>query len=381
MTLPVQTFTQVVAQQQSAMLASASQVLDFSPGAILLALVEANGGNFLWLQAIAVSLLATTRLSTSTGNDVDTFIQDYGFQRYQGSPSSGAVTFSRNIVSIAAAVPAGSIVSVSAVNNLTFIVTVDTSNEYWNPETLSYDLASSVASIIVPVSCQINGVIGNVLVGEIDTINSIIPGVDFVTNADAYTNGSDPWSDQQTKNEFVLYIQSLSRATYEAIGYIISVTPGVVRYNLVENYNTSNVPQLGFFYAVIDDGTGNASSGLIALVTAAVENYRGLTIQYSIIAPEPTTCDVSMTVTLVTNPTESEAIVTANIQAAIIAYINSLPINGIFPYTRLAELIYDADPNVFNVTSILLNAGTSDLNPSQDAPTLVFIPGTIEVSY
>ena len=127
MPLPVQSFQQIVDTQSAAMQANSNATLDFSTGSVLLALIQANAANSIWLQALATTLLAVTRLSTSSGTDVDTFIADFGFSRYQGNPASGTVTFSRFTTTIQGIVPVGTIISDST-NNLTFVVTSDPSN-------------------------------------------------------------------------------------------------------------------------------------------------------------------------------------------------------------------------------------------------------------
>ena len=93
--LNLQTFEEIVSNQSAAMQANSTSILDFSIGSVLLALIEANAGNSIWLQALATTILATTRLSTSSGIDVDTFIEDFGYERPEGNYSSGDVTLFR----------------------------------------------------------------------------------------------------------------------------------------------------------------------------------------------------------------------------------------------------------------------------------------------
>lgn len=365
MSLPVKTFAEIVAQQQSQMQASSVITLDFDVGSIMGAFTNAGGGNFLALQALATAILADTRLTTSQGQAVDSFCEQFSFPRYQGNPSDGNVTFSRNVTTILASIPVGSIVSVSSTNNLNFQVIQETDNPNYNPVTNSYDIQISTSSIDVPVQCQTNGVFGNVLAGQINTIDSPLVGVDFVTNDSDFTNGVSPWSDDKYKLEFALYIGSLTRATGPSIKYAVSTTPGppqIYRNNVVENKDfDTDAQHLGYFYVVVDDGTGVPNTTLIENVSARLESYRGLTIAYSVIGPDKVEVDVEMDITLVDNPTESEEIITAKIQTAISNYIDSLEFNSLLPYTRLAEIIYDADDNILNVTNILLNGGTSDI--------------------
>lgn len=381
MSLPTLTFEEANHLQQQQMQASAGVVIDFSIGSIMAAFTESNGSLFIFLQALASKLLTLTRLSTSTGQDVDAFIEQFGFTRYEGNPSSGNVTFSRNVTTIVASIPIGAIVSVSSENNLNFIVTLDTTNPNYNPETNTYDIPIDTASITAPVTCQSNGMVGNVLPNQINTIDSQLVGVDFVTNDDAFTNGVDQWSDEQTRLEFALYINGLSRATRGAIDFAVSTTPAppaIYRYNIVENETYEGADDFGYFFVVVDDGTGVTNETLISNVSAQVEKYRGLCIRYSVIGPTRVDVDVSMTITLVNNPSEEQDLITQKIQSAIINYINTLSFNSLLPYTRFAEIIYDSDENILNVTDILVNGGTSDI--TTDNLQLLFA-GDITVNY
>jgi hypothetical protein len=77
------TFTSLVTQIAETIQASAASAnfnfLDFSQGSVLRAIAEATASMGIWLQAEVLQLLTTTRLSTCSGNDVDTFVGDYNF--------------------------------------------------------------------------------------------------------------------------------------------------------------------------------------------------------------------------------------------------------------------------------------------------------------
>ena len=53
--------------------------------------------------------------------------------------------------------------------------------------------------------------------------------------------------------------------------------------------------------------------------------------------------------------------IAVQVQAALVAYINSLPLGAALTYSRLAQVAYDASPAVTNVTNTLLNGSTADL--------------------
>lgn len=370
MTLPVQTFDQIVNAQATAMQANSTQILDFNTGSVLRALIEANAANSLWLQALATTLLSVTRLSTSSGLDVDTFIQDFGFVRPGGTAAFGNVTFSRFTVTVAGSVPVGTIISESS-TNLTFIVTLDASNPRYDSVTNSYIVPINTSSMSVPCVCSVSGVVGNVIAGAINTINNpvLTPGIDSVTNPAAFTNGTDPASDTQTKQDFLLYIQSLSRATLQAIQYAVATvnigTEKVVRYNVVENVNEAGAPQLGYFYVVVDNGTGTpCSDALITAVANNVELYRGLTIQYNIDKAQFTALTIVVSVRLVSAPTETNTVIQNKIISALQTYTSTIGFGEPFLYSKISEIVYDCDSNVASIPSSAaptLNGGNSDI--------------------
>lgn len=358
MPLPIKSAAEILNDQVTAMQTQAGVNLDFTVGSDFRALIEANMGNSLWLQALITALLAVTRLSTSSGNDVDTFVGQFGLTRIPAVPSSGPVTFSRFTFTMVANIPVGTVVY-STANQVSYAVYADPTNSYYNGLLNAYVIPADTQAIQVPVIALTAGLVGNLLANQINTISSVLVNVDTVTNASAFVNGLDPESDSSLKQRFVLYLASLSRATLQAIEFAVSSVIGVVRYIVVENENLSNVTQLGYFYVVIDDGTGNASSQLIANVAASVEQYRGLTIAYSINAPVP--LPINITAHVFTDGSVPDSTVQEEVITSLSAYILSQGFQTLFAYSRIPALIYGSDSSITDVTSYTLNSGTSDI--------------------
>ena len=377
MPLPVKSFDELVNEQASAMQASADMPLDFSVGSILLALVQSNSGNCLWLQSLASSVLAITRLQTSTGYDVDTFVQQFGLTRKPAVPATGNVTFSRYTTTQQAIIPVGALVF-SITSGVNYAVVADSTNENFNPDLNAYIINIEVASATVPVQAQTPGLVGNVLANQITTISSIIPYVDAVTNEVAFTNGEDQESDAALKIRFVLYLNGLSKATYQALAAATLGVNGVQRYKLTENYDIDSNPLPGFFYDVIDDGTGNASDTLIANVSQAVDATRGFTIAFSVYAPNPIT--ISITAHVFTDGSLPDATVQATVVSALTNYIVTQSFDALFAYSHIPGIIYgtnsSANSPIFNVTNYTLNGGSTDI---QLTGSQIMVPGTITV--
>ena len=375
MTLETQSYDQLVSAQVAAIQAASTKLLDFQTGSVLLSLVESNAAAVgLWLQALYIQLLATTRASTSTGASLDTWMADFNFSRLPATFATGNVTFSRFTNTQQALILIGTQVETADGAEI-FTVIIDTSNPNYNASLGGYVLNGGTSSIDVPVQANTAGTGGNVSAGAINTLASSIPYVDTVTNAFAFTNALEEETDDAFRARFVLYINTLSRATEAAIGYAITSFQQGITYSLTENEDYDGTPDRGNFYAVVDDGSHAPSDQFVTNVGANVEAYRGFCISWGIFKPVTTTANVSMTITTASGYTHSAIV--AIVVSALNTYLSSFTIGVDLPYTRLEQIAYDASPAVINVTSVLLNSGTSDLTVDQKH---VIIPGTISVT-
>jgi uncharacterized phage protein gp47/JayE len=381
MSLTLYSFQDFVNAQVAAMQAQAAMPLDFDVGSNFLAFVEANAGQALALQAQASYDLAVARLTTSTGSNVDSFTEQFQLYRKQATNAYGIVTFSRFTDTQEAIIPAGNFdlstlgaLVYSPVSQLTYSVYIDIENEYYDPTLTAYVIPISTASADIPVVATTAGAIGNVLANQINTIYSVIPYVDTVTNAEPIDTGEDQETDAQLKIRFVLYINGLSKANYDSVAAAILSVEGVERYKIVEFYDIDNNPMPGYFYVVIDDGTGNASDTLLANVQAAVYAVRALGIAFSVYAPTAT--PISVTAHVWTNGSVPDDTVQAEVEAALTNYILTQSFDATFPYSRIPEIIYDADTSIINVTSYLLNGSTSDVTISG---TDIMTVGTLDI--
>lgn len=374
MAMTTQDFTTLVRNQVAAIQGAASRLVDLTVGSILRSIVEANASIALWLQGLILTLLAATRASTSTGTDLDTWMADYGVTRLPAVAASGNVTFSRFTTTSQVVVPVGGQVQ-TADGTQTYTVQIDTGNAAYSATLVGYVIAAGVGSVAVPVLADIAGAAGNAQAGQINTITQAMPGVDTVINPLTLTNGSDAESDEDLRARFVEFVASLSKATKNAVGYAITSLQTGVSYTLVENLTYAGATQLGFFYVVVDDGTGAPPSSFINAVVSAVDAVRPVTSTFSVYAPVIVTANVALTVTVAAG--YDAAATKAEVQAAIQAYINGLGLGHSLAYTRLAQVAYDASEGVTNVSGLTLNGSTSDVSATNKQ---VIKAGTVTVA-
>jgi uncharacterized phage protein gp47/JayE len=372
--LNIKDFTTLVRDQVTAIQGRAAGLVDFTIGSLLRAIAESNASVLQWLQQLIVTLLATTRASTSSDADLDSWMADFGFLRLSASFATGSVTYSRFTPSNSALIPIGSLVG-STDGSQQFSVTIDTANPLYNATLGGYLVPAGTATATVPVIASTAGAAGNALVGTVTVIVGSISGVDTVTNTGVFNNGVDPETDSRFRARFILWVQSLSKGTKAAIGYALASMQQGVTYTLTENQNYDGSLNYGYFYAVADDGSGAPSGAFLTSAANAVEAVRPFTSRYGIFGPVLVTANVGMTIT--TDASVSHAVVVAQVISAIQVYISSLSLGQILPYTKLGQIAYAVSPAITNVSAILLNGSTADLAATNKQ---VIRPGTITVA-
>lgn len=374
MSVQTKTFSTIVSDAVTAIQSRASTLLDLTIGSILLAVAEAFGFITLWLQGIAVQIAALTRLATSNGADADSFVADFGFARLPAKASSGAVTLARFTATIQATITAavasgtdangntiwtgGSIVQTQD-GTVQYQVIPDTTEAAYNGSMNAYVIAAGTYNCLATVQATSTGAVTNAAAGVINTLGQAIPGVDTVTNVLSFTNGADAQSDPALRAAFISYILSLEACTPAAIeNAILSVQQNVYE-SLTENQNYAGATDLGYFYAVVDDGSGDPPSGFISAVSNAIDLVRPIGSTYGVFATTRILANIGMTLTTASGYTHSALVTLA--QAALTAYINTLEEGDPLPYGRLYQLAFDASPGITNVTAITLNGATADL--------------------
>ncbi|GAB0116890.1 baseplate J/gp47 family protein [Acidisoma sp. 7E03] len=374
MQLSLRNFTTLVEQSAAAVQASAAQLLDFTPGSVLRAILEANAGLGLWMQWLILQVLQSTRLATSSGADADSFGADFGFSRLPAVAATGDATFSRFTPGQSALVPSGTRIA-TADGATDFIVTADAQHAAWNATLDGYQLGAGLASVTVPVLAVAPGSGGNLLPGTISLITSTLPGIDAVTNATATSGGLDAESDASFRSRFQSFIDSRSRATVQAVRYAVTSLRQGISCSLQENTDGAGAFAPGRFLVTLDDGSGAPPSALITAAQAAVDMVRPIGSIFTVQPPSQVSADISMNLDLV--PGSDAAGTIAAVNAAVSGFVNTLPVGSPLPYTRLAQLAYDASPAVRNVSGLTLCGGIADLAAG---PGAVIKLGTLAIS-
>ncbi|WP_336999020.1 baseplate J/gp47 family protein [Pantoea agglomerans] len=371
--LNIKSFSELVNEQIIAIQARAVKLVDFSTGSILRSLAESNAGVASWLQQLVVRLLVTTRASTCSGEDLDSWMADFRFSRLSAVQATGMVTFSRFTATHPALILTGTKVRTMDGTQIYTVISDSRINTFDSGQK-GYVLPAHDVSVEVPVRATRAGAAGNVLAGTVTVIVGTVAFVDAVTNGEAFTGGKNAETDDDFRERFTKWFKSLSKATKEAIEFALLHIQNGVSYTLTENISYDGHPQPGYFYAVVDDGSGKPSEAFIQRAYDAIEDTRGFTVSYGVFPPVVIRADVSMIIK--TESPEHHAEVLGLVKRAVEEYINSLTLGQLLAYTKLINLAYAASPMVTNITSMRLNKETADLPATAKE---VIRTGTIEV--
>lgn len=354
-----QGFTSFVNASVAGVQASARAVVDATVGSITLAWAQAVAGVALWLQAYAVQVLTLTRAATSNGTDLDTFVADFGLTRIAATFATQTATFASYTYTTQRLIPLGALISTGP-GGIQFVVTADTGNAAWSATLQAYVMAPSTPSVTVPIQAVVAGIGGNVLSATVVSFVVPITGVDTVTNtAPSPQTGTDAETDPALRARFVLFFESLSRGTKAAIGAAILAAQNGLTYTLTENLTYAGAAQLGYFYAVIDDGSGTPSAGLITSVYEAIDAVRPICSTFNVYAPNVVSANVSAT--LATGAGFTHSTVVAAAVTALTNYLNSIAPGVGLPYGAVSAVLFSV-PGVNNVSLLLLNGGTADIS-------------------
>jgi uncharacterized phage protein gp47/JayE len=312
----------------------------------------------------------------SPNPDVDSFVEAFGLTRLGATPSTGQLT-----ITLPSPVPSGPPVVqplgalAATPDGRQFIAIVDTSGGTpYDPSLGGWPIEPGQQSVVVLVQCVAPGSIGNVAAGTITQNAGGFIGGPSISNASAYSNGTDVETDAELKARFTQQMRTGETATSSAYAAaILSVDPGLT-YSIGDRLNASGTTTSAYFTVVVEylGATSASGSGLTSAVTQALEGapaYPGVTpvrgqgIQYTVI--EPAFVPVNVAATLTIAPGYVTANVVAAASAAVTAYLGSI---GLDPagaptsanYLRIGGILWGV-PGVSGVESLLLNGTAADV--------------------
>jgi len=336
-------FRDLLRMQAQTLQTSTGKVWNLSVGSTIRAVYEANAGVALWMQWLIILVAQQTRLATSVGHDADTFGADFGFTRLPATYSSGLAVFARATVGQAAVVPVG-----------TTVLTADRTQAFVVTGTAPYPMMASTLTLAVPVQAVLAGSGGNIQAGTLGLIASALPGIDTVSNPAGFAGGVAAESDNAFRLRFALFVDSRSRATRSAIAYAIASFRQGLSYSIQDGPPS----RPGSFVVYVDDGTGNPPQTLLSSLYVAIDAVRPVGTAFAVVGPTLLTANVSLTVMPAVG--YSKASIIGPVSAALLAYINTLPLGQPLNYARIGAIALGVD-GVDNALAIVLNGGITDV--------------------
>lgn len=364
MTLQLRSFSTLVSNAVTAAQGACASLLSVGIGTPLRAILESVSAMGLWFQYQLLLVNAKIYLSTSSGTDIDTWVGQFGMTRMGGTAATGGETFiSFTPDQQSATITVGA--TVKTPSGIIYAVVEDSSNPWWSAASGAYIRPIGTASITVPVQCQTTGTAGNVDAGTICLLGTSISGIDTCTNGAAFVNGSDGETDAALKARFPLWLAAKATASTAAIENAISGVQTNLTYSIMDGEAADQTYRAGFFTAVVDDGTGDASDALVAEVYSAIDAVRACGVGFSAIRSAELLLTVSMTITVPAG-TDTATVSTA-VQTAITADIDAQTVGAGYSYARLAVVAWNnAGVTPTSIGSVLLNGAQADI-PAQTA--------------
>lgn len=296
---------------------------------------------------------AALTLDGSDGEDLDR----YAYDRYQLTrKGASAALGTERIFRASTAAGAGSIPTGTKLTTLTGV-------EYITVTTASLGAADLTTSATVRAVQA--GKATQVSAGQISRFSSAGTLFDRTlqaTNDAATAGGEDAEDDETFRDRIRDFWRTARRGILAAIEFGARTVPGVVSAQAVEVLSPDgSVARLVQLF--IADSTGVASDALAAQVRISLGDYRAAGIQVLVSPSLPLI--VSITLDLTFRANVDTATLTDQIKSAIVAFVNSLPVNGPMYRAELFSVLQR-----FTDDGLIVNDGTLVL------PTGDLIPAT-----
>ena len=328
-------------------------------------IADATAANCIFLQYQSQYTTNFARLTTCTGPDVDSFLDQFpGFGGRKGAQeASGNVTLSVPLpASTQITIPIGTIIQTVS-GSAQYQLVADTTQSAYNAALQAYVLAVGHTSITASVEALVAGSSSNVLANQLISFGTSSYGFTSVTNLAPIQDGADQESDTAVKNRFAEYMISLSKASYDAILEACQTTYPTFTYTILNNTNVAGAVVPGWFTVVANNPGETVNSMQLIALNAAVQAVRAYTVQSNVIAAIPVTPTINLNIAISSGDLPT---IQAAVQTAIIGYVNLLPVGAKLYISNLIETAMNASSLISSVelSSVTINNVPTDYTPA-----------------
>lgn len=317
-----------------------SELTDFNIGSVIRTMAEAAASAIEELYYYLSKFVMMFFISTSTGEWLDKRLGDLGMSRILGNKAFGTLIIGRDTPSpIGISIPAGTVFENA---KGTQFVTLEEGR-----------IPVNFSTVEVRAEAAEKGSAGNLEANDkLSQVGIAVSGVEWA-KVITMNGGSDDESDADFRARVKPYLQSLGRATEDAIKYAIQTINGVSGVTLRPNY-----PEKGWFTVYLDSGT---SDSLLSEVRRRIDEYRGFTINFVVEKVQRVGVNVAMRVFVLAD--NDEILVKKAVELAVTDYINSLEMGEPLYTSGLVQTAM----NTAGVENVKLTAPLADVAPAENA--------------
>ena len=229
-------------------------------------------------------------------------------------------------------------------------------------------ILAGTAWVLIAAQNNTVGVVGNIGVGAIDTlngkgfVNSNISGIQYVKNDSAFAGGTDEETDDERRTRFSISVNALNAGT------ITGLQAAILAINSVKSVGIlPSVPSIGMVTVIVDDGTRVVDTDLEADVRKVINgdptdmiNYPGkgtAGIGYEVIAPTihefapgQHGTNVTLTATVLSSVIVDYDLLKVAIQTSVEQYINTLTLGANVLLSEIIRVVKNTSSSIYDVT-------------------------------
>ncbi len=295
--------------------------------------------------------ISALTLDGAEGEDLDRYAWDhYQLTRKGASPAVGKVRINRPAVTFGAgSIPIGTKLQTT------------TGGEYITTTVAAFGVGDLQTSANVrALNAGKAAQVGKGQIRRFSQPSSLFDSTLTVTNDDVTAHGEDVESDDDFRNRIRRFWKTARRGILPAIEQGALTVPGVVSAQAIEVLAGDQPARVVNLY--IADSTGVASDVLASTVRAALFDYRAGGIAVIISTSIPFIVSIELLLTFRANV--DTVTLTDQIRAAIVEFVNSLPVNSTLAVGDLYSVLrrFVSDGLIVNENTIV--APTGDLVPA-----------------
>ena len=334
-------FTVILADYEARARATLGDDIDLQPHTPFYQMLESVAYENALIWDILEDIYYSGYIDFATGDSLDHLVALLGVLRKPATRAEGTILFSRSAAGSTVTIPTG-----------TRVATQDLALVYQTTQTV--DLIG--LSVSVPVIAVDTGAAGNVAPATITRLVDPISGVTSVTNTDATSGGADTETDSELRYRTISY-SPFAKGTRYSIVAALTALEGVQDVALDENFTDCTI-------------TLTVSGGDAAEIAATLEDTRPAGILATWQRPTPVSVAVTATVSRI--PSVDAPTVQDRVEAAVTAYLDSLPIGDDVIYSDLVRTVIGVD-GINDIHSMSATAGSTTIQ--QFGQTLIIPAG------